>query len=119
MTRGIVIVYPKCPLASVVSVFGSALALGGVYMLFYELVAGIVCIAIGVGLMFFAPVLAKRKRFKLWIKELKSKGVLEALASSKELCFQMYKAYPHKKTIKVIGKYNPTVASNLLSKLKK
>ena len=93
MARGVVFVYPKCPLASTVSVLGTILAISGLYMLFSELVAGIVCIVIGVAFLLLAPVLAKRKRFKLWIKDLKSKGVLEALSVSRDLCLHMYVGY--------------------------
>lgn len=113
MARGTLITYPNCPLASTVSVFGSILAISGLYMLFSELVAGIVCIVIGVAFLLWAPLLAKRKRFKLWIKDLKSKGVLDALPASRDLCLKMYQANPTKKTIKVIAKYNPVVADEL------
>ena len=119
MARGVVITYPKCPLASTVSVFGSVFAISGLYMLFSELVAGIVTILIGVAFLLWAPLLAKRKRFKLWIKDLKSKGVLDALSTSRELCLHMYQANPIKKTIKIIAKYNPAVAEELSSSLNK
>lgn len=117
MARGVVVTYPNCPLASTVSVFGTVFAISGLYMLGSDLVSGIVMIAIGAACLLFAPVLAKRKRFKLWIKDLQSKGVLDKLSTSRDLCFQMYQANPMKKTVKVIAKYNPAVAEEIISGL--
>ena len=119
MARGVVITYPKCPLASTVSVLGTIFAITGLYMLFTYLIVGIVFIAVGVTFLLWAPLLAKRKLFKMWIKDLKSKGVLEALSTSKDLCLHMYKANPTKKTIKVIAKYNPAVADEISATLSK
>ncbi len=120
MARFTIITYPKCPLASIISVLGSFLAVFGLYnTLSSELVIGIVCIVIGIAFLLLAPLLAKRKRFDLWIKDLESKGILDALPTSRALCIQMYQANPIKKTLKIIEKYNPAVADELLSTLNK
>ena len=119
MARGIVITYPKCPLATTVSIFGSATAITGLYMIVEDLTASLICIGIGAALLWWASVLANRKRFKLWVKNLQQKGVLFGLPASAELCAQVYQANPGKKTLRLIAKYNPLAAQQIAATVKK
>ena len=119
MARVPITIYKKCFLATLVSIIGSIMLLIGICMLFEEPVGGIICGVIGVAFLLWAPRIAESKRFKLWIKDLEKQGVIAQLPSSKELCMQMYQAYPNKKTIGFIAKYNPSVAEELASQLKK
>ncbi len=114
-----VTIYKKSFLASLVSIVGSIMLLLGIGLLFEETVAGIICAVIGVAFMLWAPIISERKLFKLWIKDLKNKGVIDQLSSSNELCMQMYKANPNKRTIKFIAKYNIAAAETISSALEK
>lgn len=112
-------IYPKSPLATIVSLSGSVMLVLGIGLIFAEGVVGVVFAAIGVGLLIWASSISDAKLFKLWIKDLKSKGVIDQLSSSRELCLQMYQANPSKRTINFIAKYNPVVAEELTAALKK
>ena len=119
MARMPITIYKKSPLATIISLLGSAMLMIGIVMLFEEPGGAVICLLIAVGLMLWASAINKDKLFKLWIKELKAKGVIDQLATSKELCVQMYNANPNKKTIQFIAKHNPVVAEELSAKLKK
>lgn len=117
MARVPITIYKKSFLASFVSIVGSIMMVLGICLLFEELVAGIICTVIGIGFLLWAPIISERKLFKLWIKDLKTKGVIDMLPSSRDLCLQMYQANPKKRTIKFIAKYNPSIAVELSSAL--
>ena len=119
MARVPITIYKKSFLASLVSIVGSIMMILGICLLFEELVAGIICAVIGVAFLLWAPIISERKLFKLWIKDLKNKGVIEQLSSSNELCMQMYQANPHKRTIKFIAKYNTAAAETISASLRK
>lgn len=119
MARFAVTIYKKSFLASLVSIVGSIMSILGICLLFEDLTAGIICLAIGIAFLLWAPVIAQRKLFKLWIKDLKQKGVIESLPTSRDLCLQIYQANPQKRTIKFIEKYNPIVALEISTSLKK
>ena len=111
--------YKNSFLASLISIFGSMMIALGICLLFEDLTAGIIFVVSGAVFSLWASAISERKRFKLWIKDLKKKGAIEQLSSSRELCWQMYQANPNKRTIKFIAKHNPVVAEEILSSLKK
>ena len=112
-------IYKKCFFASVVSLLGTVFIALGIGLLFEEVGAAIVCAIVGVLLMVWASSLAKKRQFKLWIKDLEAKGVVAMLPQSRELCLQMYKANPSERTIRFIAQHNPSVAEELAAQNKK
>ena len=112
-------IYKKSALATVASIFGSIMSFTGIALAFEELAAGIICLLIGIGLMLLASVINKRKIFKLWVKDLTQKGIVQMMPTSAEICHQIYAANQSKMTIDFIAKYNPVVAAELRSKAAK
>ena len=119
MARVPVRIYKHSVLASVISVFGSIMAMSGVCLIFSVPVGGIVCAVIGIAMLVLASSLADKKRFKMWVKDLEQKGILARLPASRDLCVRVYQANPQMRTVQMIAKYNPAVAQEILSALKK
>lgn len=108
-------IYKNSILATIVSIMGTAFALGGVYMIIEGDTEAIPLVIIGVALMFGASAISKNKVFKTWVKGLKEKGILEQLPTNDALCRQVYQANPGKKTLALLEKYNPRMADELRS----
>ena len=119
MARVPIKIYKHSVLASVISIFGSIMAMTGVCLIFTEPVGGIVCTVIGIVMFALASSLADKKRFKMWAKDLEQKGILAQLSASRDLCVRVYQANPQMRTIQMIEKYNPAVAQEIRSVLKK
>ena len=107
-------IYKNSILATIISMMGTAFAFGGVYMIIDGETSGAALLIIfGVALMFGAAAISKNKVFKVWVKSLKSKGILEQLSTNDALCRQVYQANPIKRTVRLIEKYNPRMADEL------
>ena len=111
-------IYKKCFLASFVSILGTVFLALGIGLLAEDVGAAIACAIGGILLMVWASDIAKRKQFKQWIKQLTASGIVAQLADSRELCLQMYKANPSKRTIRFIAQHNPSVAEELAAQKK-
>lgn len=109
MVRGIIITY-KSKLATFVSVAGSVLLFAGLFSIMALSYVGLIMALIGAGLMVWAYFIAKSVAFKNWIKQLKAKGIIDMLATSEELCINMYRSNPSKRTLSFIRGYNPQAA---------
>ena len=111
-------IYKKCFFASFVSILGTIFIALGIGLLAEEVGVAIGCAIFGVILMVWASHIAKRKQFKQWIKQLTAAGIVAQLADSRELCLQMYKNNPSKRTIAFIAQHNPAVARELSAQKK-
>ena len=111
-------IYKKCFFATFVSILGTICIALGIGLIAEETGAAIGCAIGGILLMVWASSIAKRKQFKQWIKQLTASGIVAQLADSRELCLQMYKTNPSKRTIAFIAQHNPAVAKELSAQKK-
>lgn len=101
--------YPNSRGASVLSALGGLLMMIGCPMVFlYGM--GLVPVAVGIGMQILAKVVANNKSFKLWMKSLLEKGVLDQIPNNIVLAIKLYEANPCKKTLKYLQTANPQAA---------
>jgi len=71
---------------------------------------GLVFIAMGFGMQKLGEVIGENKNFKLWMKSLRDKGILEQIPNNTELALKLYEANQSKKTLKYLQTANPQAA---------
>lgn len=103
-------IYKHSPLATIVKILGVCFCLGAVQSAIAEreIVVGIILGVFGIGLMVLAGVISERKKYKLWLKMIKTNGLDTAIRDSVELAVQAYSAYPCNKTLAYLSRLNPT-----------
>ena len=102
-------VYKNSILASLCSLMGYGLLVGGVMVVFSgDIFAGIALAAMGLGLAFLAALISEAKRFWSWKRQIKKKGLEDAIRSSTQVAIQVYNTYPCDKAMKYIASLNPT-----------
>lgn len=114
MARVSVNIYKKSFFATLLSIIATILLIVGLALLFEETTGGIICIVISIIFMILAPIVADRKQFKLGVKAIKNQGGLEQLATSRDLCWELYRIKPGKSSARFIAQYNPTVGTEMM-----
>lgn len=111
-------IYKNSVLATLCSIVGYLLAISGVIIAFNEEVAGgIVIVVIGLGLHLLGGYISENKKFKYFIKGLQKDGTDRLLSSSVPTAFQVYNAFPSKKTLAYIESKNPQAAAQIRASL--
>ena len=113
MARIPIITYKNSVLASVLSIFGTAMIFGGIVGITSDISITLTLVPVGGAVMYWAHQIAEKKQFKLWIKGLEEKGIIQQLSENAGLCFALYQANPHKRTIAFIAKHNPNAAEEI------
>ena len=112
--------YKNSFLASVVSIGGSVLALGGIAMINdSETGTGILMIVIGIALMICGKLISNDKAFKKWWKQVKNAGLEPQIAQSTETAIAVYNKNPNQKTLKKIAQLNPAAAERIAAEISK
>ncbi len=107
-------IYKNSIMANVCSLFGSVFMFAGIGVLFSgEILGGIVAIAGGVGLNIWGSNISANKQFKKWKKQVESKGLTSAIASSDHTAITVYNTYPCKKSLEYIRSLNPRAAQEI------
>ena len=114
MARAPIAIYKKSPLATVASLAGTVcFILGYISMRQGQLIGGIICVLLAVGLFFLGSFINDRKMFKLWKKHIEEHGLDKAIATNTADAFQAYNANPGKMTLKYIRTLNPVAAEEI------
>ena len=71
---------------------------------------GLVFIAMRFGMQKLAEMIGNNKNFKLWMKSLRERGILDQIPNNTELAVKLYEANPDKKTLKYLQTANPQAA---------
>lgn len=101
-------IYKHSPLATIVKILGVCFCLCAVQIAIAEreMVAGIILGVFVIGFMVLAGVVSERKKYKLWLKMIKTNDLDTAIRDSVEFAVQAYSAYPCNKTLAYISHLN-------------
>lgn len=113
--------YRNSFLASVVSIFGCVIAVGGISYIVdgNGVLAGVVMFVVGIVLAAIGKQISEDKSNKKWLKELQSKGLDGQVRASAEAANQLYNANPCDFTLKYIQSVNPAAAQQIAARTKK
>ena len=103
-------------LASVCSVLGSILVIFSIAQLVDEMIElplALLLIAAGVALYLLGRKISHDKSFKKWWQQVIDAGLEPKLSVDQNLCYEIYKKNPQKRTIEKIRTFNPQVAERL------
>ena len=113
-----VTIYKNSILASICSIFGYFLVMGGILAAFSgEILAGIIIALLGFGMAALAAAISENKRFKTWKKQVESKGYVPAIQANVQTAIQVYNTYPSTKTLEYIRTLNPRAAQMISEQL--
>ena len=117
-----VIFYKNSFLASVFSIIGSVLIIGGIVVAIEEgeILAGIAMAVIGVALILTGRSISRNKTFKKWWKQqITEKGLEPHIAASVDIAVQIYNKVPGERALKKIRQLNPAAAEYIQQHQKK
>lgn len=110
-------IYKNSVLATIISLMGSAFTVCGVVALFAEPVSGLVCAAMGVGMLFWAKNISENKAFKKWWKQITDNHLEPQIAASLQTAIAIYNKNPQKRTLNKIRQLNPAAAQTIQDQL--
>ncbi len=94
--------------ASVVSLFGCCLILGGICLFPEgEIFGGISILAVGIGCAIWGKKISDDKAFKTWWKQVEDANLQGAIAQNANLAIQIYNKNPQERTLKKLETLNP------------
>lgn len=102
--------------ATILSFFGYAFFASGVISTVSEIinggfgeniVAGIIIILCGIGLMFWAEATSKRKQFRTWKRKIREQGLADRIKDDVGVAVAVYNSNPGKKSLAFIAELNP------------
>ena len=102
--------------ASVFAILGSILVIFSVSQLIdgmLEIPVALLLLAIGVALYLLGRKISHDKSFKKWWQQVIDAGLEPKLSVDQNLCYEIYKKNPQKRTIEKIRTFNPQVAERL------
>ncbi len=103
--------YRNSFLASVVSIAGCGILIGGIAVIAEgDILPGIAFIAAGLGLCILARVISGNKSFKKWWKQVTDANLEGAIARDADLAVKIYNKNPQNRTLKKIEQLNPAAA---------
>ena len=106
--------YKNSFLASIVSIFGCALAMGGIAMFNNgEASTAVIMIILGVALAILGKIISSNKAFKKWWKQVKDNNLESVVATDLNMAITVYKKNPQNRTIKKIATLNPSFAQQI------
>ena len=116
-----IIWYKNSFLASLVSIFGSVMALGGLVTIVEgeEFGGGIALIVVGVAMVLWGKKISKNKAFKKWWKQIEDNNLEDAVKTDLNTAITIYKKNPTKRTIQEIAKLNPQFATYITQNVAK
>ena len=111
-------IYKNSFLATLVSICGYIGVVCGVMVMFEgDIAAGILMLAVGIGLAVWASKISQNKQFKTWKKQVEVKGLVPGVQSSVQTAIQVYNTNPSTKTLNYIRTLNPAAAENIAQQL--
>lgn len=111
-------VYTNSILATLMSILGYLLMLGGFAVAFGgEILGGILMFLLGMGSAALGSVISALAQFRKWIRKLKKEGIIERAKEDTNLAIQIFQANPTKLTFRYIRKLNPAAGDYLEQQL--
>lgn len=114
-----VTLYKNSIIASVLSLAGTILALGGVVSLVSsEPAGGIVLILLGVAMMLWASSISERKAFRTWLKAAKEKADIDGMIrASESSAITVYNLRPGKSMLRYICGINHEAGAQIKKRI--
>lgn len=114
-----VTLYKNSIIASVLSLAGTILALGGVVSLVSgEPAGGIVLILLGVAMMLWASSISERKAFQTWLKAAKEKADIDGMIrASESSAITVYNLRPGKSMLRYICGINHEAGAQIKKRI--
>ena len=103
--------------ASVVSIFGCLIILGGIYSFSEDVALAIGCIVAGLALALLGKYISANKAFKVWWKKVVDAGLVPEIAKSTATAIAIYNKNPQKRTLKKIAELNPAAANQIAASI--
>ena len=105
--------YKNSFLASLVSIIGCLLILGGIATFSESIGAAILIIVIGLALAVWGKIISDNKAFKTWWKQVVDAGLVPQIAVNTATALAVYNKNPQKRTLQKIRELNPTAAQQI------
>ncbi len=105
--------YKNSFLASVVSIFGCALVMGGIATFAEDAAPAVGLIAVGVVLAIWGKIISSNKAFKKWWKQVTDNNLEPVIARDLNTAVAVYNKNPQKRTLKKIAALNPAFAQQI------
>ena len=111
-------IYKNSILASICSIFGYLLVIGGIMVAFGgEIFGGILVALMGFGLAVLASFISERKKAKTVLKKIKASGLEPQIRQNLQAAIQVYNACPGKPALEYIRSLNPSAAAYIEQQL--
>ena len=105
--------YKNSFLASVVSIFGCVIIIGGITTFKDDVAVAILAIVIGLAMAILGKRISDNKAFKTWWKKVVELGLVPQIAQSTSTAIDIYNKNPQKRTLKKIAELNPAAAAQI------
>ena len=105
--------YKNSVLASIVSVLGCVMAMGGIATFSDDSTAAVCLILIGVALAVWGKQISNNKAFKKWWKQVEDNNLETVIAKDLNTAIAVYHKNPQSRTIKKIATLNPSFAEHI------
>jgi hypothetical protein len=109
--------YKNSFLASVISILGSIVALGGIASFEDDPTITVIAVIAGIALLICGKLISNDKAFKKWWKQVKDAGLEPQIAQNVETAIAVYNKNPNNKTLKKIAQLNPAAAERITALL--
>lgn len=105
--------YKNSFLASVVSIFGCLLVMGGIASFSDDAALAVGFIVVGVALAIWGKIISNNKSFKKWWKQVEDNNLESVIARDLNTAITVYNKNPQKRTLKKIAALNPVFAQQI------
>lgn len=105
--------YKNSILASIVSMFGCAMIMGGIVSFTEDVSTAIVFLLIGIAFAAWGKIISNNKAFKKWWKQITDNNLEPVIAKDLNTAIAIYQKNPQRRTLKKIAALNPTFAEHI------
>ena len=102
--------YKNSFLASLVSIVGCLMVMGGIATFGDEAVTAVILILIGIALAIWGKVISANKAFRKWWRQVEDKNLEDVISKDLNTAITVYQKNPQRRTIKKIATLNASYA---------
>lgn len=105
--------YKNSFLASLVSILGCVMVMGGIATFGEDAGAAIIFIIIGIAMAIWGKSISEDKAFKKWWKQVEDNNLEPQISQNIQLAVDIYNKNPQKRTLDKIEQLNPAAAAHI------
>ena len=105
--------YKNSFLASLVSIIGCLMIVGGIASFGADVVTAIIFIVIGMVLAVWGKNISDNKAFKTWWQQIADAGLIPQIAQNTSVAIDIYRKNPQHRTLQKIRELNPAAAQQI------